>query len=177
MLGKSSRGLVCALGMFCVLVMLELPVSHAAPTSGDKITGTIVFVDSPTGLLWLTDPDGRITKIAASTQLLGHLQKGDRVEVSVTEQPRATQAERASQDTSTARVRAVMPELGVLSLLTEQGEIFAMQPSRSLFASLQPGDTVQVTVQKITDAQPAGAKPQTYHRQQGEQPEQGMRQR
>jgi ribosomal protein S1 len=168
----SIRAGVTALVLLCALATRGLPTASAQTTSGDTMTATVTFVDPQTGLLWLRNSEGQIIKVAASTKLLDELRKGDRVEVILTKQAAHEATQAPPGDTSTARVREIMKDVGMISLLTDQGEIFTIQPSQGLLAGLQPGDKVTVAVQKISDASSTRSEEQRQAYQQPAQRQQ-----
>jgi hypothetical protein len=148
MLSKAMRVVTLTLIVLFTGAALAIVTDQAEAAISDTLTGTVVFVDAPTGLLWFQAPDGAIVKVAAPTNLLSDLQVDQRIEMAITDASDMHTADTQMRNKVAAQVQNVDVAGDLLRLKTTDGEIIDIQASTLSLDDLQIGENVEVTLHR-----------------------------
>jgi hypothetical protein len=151
MLSRTTQAFALALTLWFMGATLTMVTDKAEAAVNDRVTGTVIFVDADTGLLWLQATDRTLVKIAAPTTLLGGLQVDQRVELAIRDTPGIDTADGQTHRRVSAQVQNVEAANDLLRLKTPDGELIDVQSSALSLDNLQTGTDVEVTLK------PAGA--------------------
>jgi hypothetical protein len=147
MLSKAIRVVTLAV-LFMGATTLAIVADQAEAAMSDTLTGTVVFVDAPTGLLWFQASDGAIVKVAAPTVLLSGLQVNQHIEMAITDASDMHAAGTQTGEKVDAQVQNVDTAGDLLRLKTTDGEIIDIQASTLSLDDLQIGENVEVSLHR-----------------------------
>jgi hypothetical protein len=144
---KTRRVVTLALVVLFVGATLAIVADQAKAAANDTLTGTVVFVDAPTGLLWFQAQDGAMVKVAAPTVLLSGLQVDQRIEMAITDASGMHAADTQTRGRVSAQIQNVDAAGDLLRLRTTDGEIIDIQASALPLDDLQIGENIEITLQ------------------------------